>query len=227
MSLSRGLSVLQKIGRTTPAILRVPPTFTGQRFFHPSITQFKDTPEAVSYVVGKKGVTSTKAFTRDQDKLSSEAVAVDIDSLVQEEDLKSVDGEFVRFPDENTPEQLYNGVKFKDLPYVCLVLHKNNTRLVARHADQRMIFANSPAMHGFTHSKKRTSVAGQVAGSVMGQKLRSYGIKHVRVRINGFNAARESTVLGITQAGIQVVCLEDATTVNWDWPQRGKARPSR
>ena len=33
----------------------------------------------------------------------------------------------------------------------------------------------------------------------MGQKLRSLGIKHVRVRINGFNAARVSTVKGITQ----------------------------
>ena len=38
-----------------------------------------------------------------------------------------------------------------------------------------------------------------VSGLNMGQKLRSLGIKHVRVRINGFNAARVSTVKGITQ----------------------------
>ncbi len=37
----------------------------------------------------------------------------------------------------------------------------------------------------------------------MGQKLRGLGIKHVRVRVNGFNAARLSTIKGITQVIIQ------------------------
>jgi hypothetical protein len=36
----------------------------------------------------------------------------------------------------------------------------------------------------------------------MGQKLRGLGIKHVRVRVNGFNAARLSTIKGITQVTI-------------------------
>jgi ribosomal protein S11 len=181
--------------------------------------------EPVKYVVGNKGIISTKTHQKNDELLASEAV--DIDALSGDAYLLSNEAEFKRFPDDETPDLLYNGIKFKDLPYVLLRLHKHNTRLVARHADQRYIFMNSPAMHGFTNAKKRTSVAGQVAGMSMGQKLRSYGIKHVRIRINGFNAARESTIKGITQAGIQVVCLEDQTTVLWDWPQRGKARPSK
>jgi hypothetical protein len=40
--------------------------------------------------------------------------------------------EFVLYPDENTPDLLYNGIKFKDLPYVTLRLHRNNTRLISR-----------------------------------------------------------------------------------------------
>ena len=95
-----------------------------------------------------------------------------------------------------------------------------------RFADQRYIWHNSPTKHGFLNAKKRTNVAGQVAGLNMGQKLRGMGIKTIRLRINGFNAARVSTVKGIAQAGIEIVAIADVTTVNWEWPQRAKGRPS-
>ena len=36
--------------------------------------------------------------------------------------------------------------------------------LTFRHADQRLIYVNSPSMHGFINAKKRTNIAGQVAG---------------------------------------------------------------
>ena len=61
----------------------------------------------------------------------------------------------------------------------------------------------------------------------MGQKLRGLGIRTIRVRINGFNAARESTMKGMIQAGIEIVAICDATTVNWDWPQRARKRPRK
>ena len=35
-----------------------------------------------------------------------------------------------------------------------------------RHADQRLIWLNSPSMHGFINAKKRTNIAGQVAGQL-------------------------------------------------------------
>ena len=96
-----------------------------------------------------------------------------------------------------------------------------------RHADQRYIWHNSPAKHGFLNAKKRTNVAGQVAGLSMGQKLRGFGIRTIRLRINGFNAARISTVKGIVQAGIEIVAIADCTTVNWEWPQRARKRPRK
>jgi hypothetical protein len=36
--------------------------------------------------------------------------------------------------------------------------------LFYRYADQRLIWNNSPSMHGFINAKKRTNIAGQVAG---------------------------------------------------------------
>ena len=35
---------------------------------------------------------------------------------------------FQLFPDETTSNQIFNGIKFKDLPYVTIKCHKNNTR---------------------------------------------------------------------------------------------------
>ena len=56
---------------------------------------------------------------------------VNLDSLASAEVVKA-DEVFSVFPDENTSERLYNGIPFKDLPYVLLLLHRNNTRLIAR-----------------------------------------------------------------------------------------------
>ena len=47
------------------------------------------------------------------------------------------------------------------------------------------------------------------------------------VQVAGFNAARVSVVKGLVQAGIEVVCIADVTTVNWDWPQRAKKKPRK
>ena len=86
-------------------------------------------------------------------------------------------------------------------------------------------------------------MAGQVAGLNMGQKLRGdppsrdddllsclfpgLGIRTIRVRLNGFNAARVSVLKGIVQAGIEIVAIADVTPVNWDYPQRPKKRPRK
>ena len=90
------------------------------------------------------------------------------------------------FPDEKTHDQLFNGIKFTDIPIVLIRLHRNNTKLNAmcasilqffiiypkpwmewnliktlRYADGRPIWSTTPAKHGFLNAKKRTNVAGQ------------------------------------------------------------------
>merc|ERR1719184_626158 len=164
-----------------------------------------------------------RRMVRSKDFDQSVNEVINLDTLAKVEE-KEEEG-FKQFPDETTSEQLFNGIPFKDLPYVTMVLHRNNTKLIARYADERYIWHNSPSKHGFLNAKKRTNVAGQVAGLNMGQKLRGFGIKTIRLRINGFNAARISTVKGIVQAGIEIVAIADATTVNWEWPQRARKRP--
>ena len=106
-----------------------------------------------------------------QDVVSLDALkALDVEEENLNEDI--VKETFSIFPDETTSDQLFNGIPFKDLPVVLLLLHKNNTRLFAQYADGRYIWHNTPAYHGFLNAKKRTNVAGQVAGLNMGQRLR-------------------------------------------------------
>jgi len=203
-----------------------PKLFEQQSFLHTSLTQRREEElTGAKVMIGNKNVAPANYFTKLEEKTRMDA-EVDIDSLHKLE-TSLVDDEFQLYPDADTPDTLYNGIKFKDLPYICIVMKKNNTKLVSRHADQRLIWMNSPRTHGFDNAKKRTAVAGQVAGMNMGQKLRGVGIKFVRVRLNGFNQARESVLQGIVQTGVQIVCLEDHTTIKWHWGNRGKARPQK
>ena len=66
------------------------------------------------------------------------------DDIVSLDALKAIESEeeniteemakeiFSLYPDETTSDQLFNGIPFKDLPSVQILLHKNNTRLFAR-----------------------------------------------------------------------------------------------
>eukprot|EP00088_Acartia_fossae_P011764 TRINITY_DN1599_c0_g1_i1.p1 TRINITY_DN1599_c0_g1~~TRINITY_DN1599_c0_g1_i1.p1 ORF type:complete len:236 (-),score=55.94 TRINITY_DN1599_c0_g1_i1:259-966(-) len=183
----------------------------------------KDEPfEAITIDKGSKRSGAYLSTKKTEDKENINLKVIDIDQLQEE-----MEGESFRmFPDEKTADQLFDGVRFSELPYVNIRMHKNNTKLIARTWDNKYIFHNTPSFHGFVGAKKKTAVGGQVAGSVMGQKLRGHGFKNVRVRLNGFNQARDSVVKGITQAGINIVAIMDSTTTLWDWPQRGRRRPA-
>ena len=74
------------------------------------------------------------------------------------------------------------------------------------------------------HSKKRTAVAAQATALIVGQKLRQMNHRTVRVRIDGFNTGRSSSLLGIIQSGLTVVSISDVTIVDWGWCQRAQKR---
>jgi len=181
-----------------------------------------------SAMVGRRGK-GLSAFVEKLNFDNSINEVVNLDTLAQSEDKLVLEeqSEFQIYPDENTHTALFNGIRFNDLPIVHLTLHKNNSKIHARHADGKKIHYTTPVKHGFLGSKKKTNVAGQVAGLNMGQKLRGIGIKTIRLRINGFNAARISTVQGITQAGIQIVAIQDVTPIDWHWVRKAKGRPSK
>ena len=77
---------------------------------------------------------------------------------------------------------------------------------------------------GFLNAKKRTAVAAQATGHVVGQKLRMLNMRTIRLRIDGYNAGRLSSVKGLVQSGTKIVSISDITTIDWGWCQRAKKR---
>ena len=72
---------------------------------------------------------------QDRDVINLDALAKsDNKGVTEEAELEDVaeSSVFQLYPDETTANQLFNGIPFKDLPYVTLILHRNNTRLIAR-----------------------------------------------------------------------------------------------
>ena len=68
----------------------------------------------------------------DQSGVAIQEEVINLDSLAKVESGEEQEQEISEFPDETTSEQIFNGIAFKDLPYVTMVLHRNNTRLIAR-----------------------------------------------------------------------------------------------
>ena len=133
-------------------------------------------------------------------------------------------GGFQVYPDENTADTLFNSIKYKDLPYVTIKCGPNHTRFWINRADGKFLFYTSPKLNGFLHAKKRTAVAAQATGHVVGQKLRMLNMRTVRLRVEGFNAGRLSSIKGMVQSGTTIVSMTDITTVDWGWCQRAKKR---
>jgi len=136
--------------------------------------------------------------------------------------LSTAEDQFSLYPDEDTFDTLFNGIKFKDLPYVYVKCTRTNTRMAAYMADGTPLHYTTPVLNGFINSKKKTNVAAQATGLAMGQKLRTLNQKTVRVRIDGFNVGRIASLTGLTQAGINVVSISDVTFIDWFWAKRAK-----
>ena len=71
---------------------------------------------------------------------------------------QATDANFKLYPDEMTAETLFNGIKYKDLPYVTILCHKNHTRFWANAANGTKLHYTAPTLHGFINAKKRTTV---------------------------------------------------------------------
>jgi len=136
----------------------------------------------------------------------------------------ALDKDFQVFPDGDTADQLFNGIKYKDLPYVYIRCTAQNSRIAAYTADHKQLWYTTCVAQGFPHAKKKSSVAAQAIGLAMGQKLRTMNQRTVRVRVDGFNIGRVPAVQGLTQAGLTVASVSDCTYIDWIWARRPKKR---
>ncbi|XP_066973486.1 small ribosomal subunit protein uS11m [Macrobrachium rosenbergii] len=144
-------------------------------------------------------------------------VSVDIDSGI-----KGFGG---MFPDENTPDLMFDGVRFADLPILHVKISKNNTIMALTDAKGELKLVRSCGVEGFKNCRKGTNVAAQATGISLATRAVDKGFKNIRVKVKGLGPGRMSGIKGVTMGGLNVVSITDMTFINWlNNPRPKKAR---
>ncbi|CAG9813545.1 unnamed protein product [Phaedon cochleariae] len=142
--------------------------------------------------------------------------SIDVDSMIH----KNVD----TFPDFNTPNRLFNGVPFKNLPIFNIRVSKNNTIINLTDAKGLPKFIRSCGVEGFKNARKGTNIAAQATAVSIGTKAVENGYKTVRLTVRGLGPGRMAAIKGLQISGLEIVSITDNTRVSWNPPRPRKQR---
>ncbi|CAG0885017.1 unnamed protein product [Cyprideis torosa] len=140
----------------------------------------------------------------------------------------SLDMGFLRkadlFPDEDTPNQMFGGMLFKDIHIVDVRCSKNNTLMSCHTAGKSRdkVAYNSCSKEGFKNCRKATNVAAQATGISFARMLLEKGVRYIRVRIQGLGPGRVACLKGMQMGGLEVVAIMDVTPIQWTIATRPK-----
>ncbi|XP_015180235.1 PREDICTED: 30S ribosomal protein S11 [Polistes dominula] len=129
------------------------------------------------------------------------------------------------FPDENTPNWIFKGIPYKELPIVNINATPNNTHLNLTDHKGKMLALHTAGIEGFKNTRKGTNVAAQQAAVTFSEAIRNRSVPIVRVRIQGLGAGRMAALKGLQIGGIEIVSITDSTRVSWN-PRRPR-KPRR
>ncbi|XP_050433312.1 28S ribosomal protein S11, mitochondrial isoform X2 [Adelges cooleyi] len=127
------------------------------------------------------------------------------------------------FPDENTPNMLFGGVRFSEVPICHIKSSKNNTILHLTKSDGERILIRSCGMEGFKNTRKGTNIAAQATAIGLAMRALEIGIRTLRVTVQGLGPGRLSSIKGLTMGGLNVISVTDDTPVSWN-PLRSRKR---
>ncbi|KAL4122509.1 hypothetical protein QTP88_014828 [Uroleucon formosanum] len=120
------------------------------------------------------------------------------------------------FPDINTPNMLFGGVKFSDVPICHIKSSRNNTILHVTKANGERIMIRSCGMEGFKNTRKGTNIAAQATAISLATRVLEFGIHTVRVTIQGLGPGRMSSIKGLTMGGLKIISVTDDTPISWN-----------
>ncbi len=100
----------------------------------------------------------------------------------------------------------------------------NNTKVVLSDKNGNTIFWTSAGSLGFKGAKKGTPFAASKAGSVIGEKAKTLGIKEVDVKVTGVGSGREPTIRAFMAYDIDITAVRDVTPVPHNGPKPKKPR---
>jgi len=89
----------------------------------------------------------------------------------------------------------------------------NNTIVTLTDPDGNVLAWSSPGANGFKGARQSTPYAGQVSAEVVAEKAQIYGIKNVDVVVRGVGPARDQTLRGLMNGGLDIMSIADRTRV--------------
>ncbi|XP_064474835.1 small ribosomal subunit protein uS11m-like [Ornithodoros turicata] len=116
------------------------------------------------------------------------------------------------FPDIDTPNMLFDGVRFADLPICHVRCSMNNTIIQITDAKGAPLsLMKSGGTEGYKNARKGTTVAAQAAAMSISSAARSRSIDTVRVVVRGLGPGRLASVQGLQMGGLNIVSITDRT----------------
>ncbi|KAH0998243.1 30S ribosomal protein S11 [Candidatus Tremblaya phenacola] len=100
----------------------------------------------------------------------------------------------------------------------------NNTIITITSKDGDVLFWSASGKHGFKGSKKSTPFSAQVTAETVGKIAVGYGMKTLKVKVNGPGTGRESAIRALYSSGIKIVSLEDITSIPHNGCRSSKRR---
>jgi small subunit ribosomal protein S11 len=101
----------------------------------------------------------------------------------------------------------------------------NNTIVTITDIQGNTLGWSSAASCGYRGSRKSTpDAAGEAAMKVASAVIENFGMKNVRVRVNGPGPGRESAIRSLHSAGLKISALEDATGIPFNGCRDPKKR---
>ncbi|XP_058798843.1 small ribosomal subunit protein uS11m [Phymastichus coffea] len=192
------------------------------------VTRLTSTPnDSLLYLVRSLYITSNasaerrdlRTYRMSMGKPNKLAIAgeqsVEIDNLGDQNDL---------FPDINTPNRLFDGIPFKELPIFNIKCCPNNTIITLTDFKGKVHIIRSCGIEGFKTAKKGTNIAAQTTAISMSGKALALGVRTARVRIQGLGPGRLAAVKGLQMGGTNIVSITDHTHVSWNPPRPRKQR---
>ena len=89
----------------------------------------------------------------------------------------------------------------------------NNTIITISDESGNTLAWSSAGLKGFKGSRKSTPFAAQIAAEDVGNKIKEYGIKSLKVEISGPGAGRESALRSLQSVGYVISSIKDVTPV--------------
>uniref|UniRef100_G3MLB8 Ribosomal protein S11 n=1 Tax=Amblyomma maculatum TaxID=34609 RepID=G3MLB8_AMBMU len=139
-------------------------------------------------------------------------------------DLDPSHTEWSMFPDEDTPNRMFDGVPFRDIPICYIKCSLNNTLMTLVDASGKCLTQKSGGTEGYRNARKGTTVAAQAAALSFCHAAQLRDMRNIRVVVKGLGPGRLASIKGLQMGGLNVISITDRTPAPEKCPRPRKAK---